>query len=215
MEEEEKQPSLITSVETFKKAFDRVVEDVSKFFLDQGSAEHLVIVIDKEGCGHPVRFDVLGRQVQKETGSNNIGAVKSHVYRAIGLGMALQGMVGYIEISEVWMIEASKSDYGDLIKRHGKDLGDVPGRTEAIVVCGRYRDHSRMIQRKIRRLGDIAALGEILSFDGYVPGDGRQMFLWEAIDSVTGSDLAKRSKKEVRGVDGETRPGPIPPSRRF
>lgn len=193
----------ITSPETFKIAFNGALDHASELFTKDGHLVHAVFPIDENGLIHTVSFDSLMDAASEMSGSKNDDILKGICYETIARGMVILEAVGYIEAAEVWTISQNPgASFRSLIERHGVSLGDVPGREEAILVCGRWRDVTLMSRRKIRRMGDIVALGEVESYDKYEPGRGRQRHLWEAIDKVTGSDLTRSKTKKVDGIDG-------------
>jgi len=184
----------ITSKEEFLKAVDVAIEDFSEALLETGGFPHFILVIDAKGLIHPVNFDRMVDSAKIMTGLNDIGRLKEIVYGSIAAGIKLAKMVGFLDVSEVWTIQDVNESVSikDLVERHkAKDLGGVPGRREAIMVAGRYREHSRLVERPIRRLGEMPVLGDLRVIEGY-GASGRQGQLWAAVDEVlkgeTGED---------------------------
>jgi hypothetical protein len=199
----------IFTVDNFKKYYKVIEEKTHARFEERKKHGHFVHVFFESGEVHEMNFDNLAEMAERYVG-NNLGAMKDAAYNVIGQAMVAFKCLGYIETFEAYYIQGSGYEnqtedeidkkFSDMIDKHGKCLGDVPGRLEALMVCGRFKDYATMTSWKIERLGDLVILTDRTEDMDYVAGHNRSGHMWRAVDENTGLKVPEREiQKHIRG----------------
>lgn len=151
--------------EGFEEFFGAIVKRAKEAIITDGSHIGIFIMLQGDGKVGVVPFDLVREQFQKES---NISAeqAKEAAFIAVGQIAKKQKCVGYIHITEGWTISvpegSSPEDAQKFLDRekakHGRSLESIPGRLEVLSIVGRYKDRTRLILFKIKRLGNEICL---------------------------------------------------------
>lgn len=176
----------------FLELFDEMKARSVEIFNTDKFHSHLVFLLTPDGTLAAVPFDDQMNQIHAALGGGSTGLLKDLTYKLIADVARKMGALGVIEVFECWGImshsegadlEEAQKRTAELIARHGKDLGDVPGRVESLMIVGAYRTGvKRGVRWEIRRLSeDFVVLGEPEITDNYVGGEGRSGEVFKVI----------------------------------
>lgn len=196
----------ITTEEGFLKFFEFAKEKAVELFHQDKHHGHLLFLVKKDGNVDILHFDIEMEMLGKALRTKDVGLLKDMVWAMIAKAAGPMGVIGMVEVFECWSIQYSepenvkqaRENFGKLVQQHGKNLGDVPGRKENLMVLGAFQSGvKKAFSWEIRRLtDDVVGLGDPVECNGMLGGEMRSHELFKVIMGEEKANEGLKGKKK-------------------
>lgn len=154
----------VTDHASFERAFERVRDQAEEAFEKDKGHAFIFIAIRHDGRFQAINLGEVIDRLQQ--GAPSVRAAKAAAFRMLAFDCMTLGVVGYIQVSEIWGVTAPDDLPEEripewrqgLAEKYGPGLENVPGRFESLIVHGRYRDQFLAHEWRIHRRDDEATL---------------------------------------------------------